>query len=234
MLNSGLSDYCSRKCGQESLKLAPAIFSINNNYETFKDVSKQFIDQWKHQTRIPNVLKVWRIIGLKTLHDDFSRYKLSIERSRNLAGGNSKRRWHGTIRACRLGDDESQKTLCVNLGCSLCRIIETSFRVAQSGKRTNYGRFGQGIYTSATSSKANDYVDEQGMSPYKCMLLNDVILGNAKKLYTDQPNLTQPPTGYDSVIGEPGHSLNYDEAIGMHHDILWNGAIRPLFLVIYQ
>ncbi len=95
LLKSGLSDYCSRKCGQESLKLgayaracqsvqallkssnkAPSILPINNNYETFKDggfgdlvtqsvigsyamaVSKQFIDQWKHQTRIPNVLKV--------------------------------------------------------------------------------------------------------------------------------------------------------------------------------
>lgn len=24
----------------------------------------------------------------------------------------------------------------------------------------------------------------------------------------------QPPTGYDSIIGEPGGDLNYDEAVG--------------------
>ncbi|KAI0087590.1 ADP-ribosylation [Irpex rosettiformis] len=211
------------------MKLAPTILSVNNNHQVFKDVTKQFIDQWKHNTRIPNVLKVWRIIGLKTLLDDFSRYKLSVERNRNLPGGNSKRRWHGTVRACKLGDDESERTLCQDHACSLCSIIESSFRLAEFGKRTNYGRFGTGIYTSATSSKANDYSRERGGSPYKTMLLNDVVLGNAKKLYTDEPNLTQPPTGHDSVIGEPGHSLNYDEAI-----VYKNEAIRPLFLVIYQ
>lgn len=57
MLKTGLSDYCSRKCGEESLKLgpceirykiynvislslcfiAPAILAVNNNYEIFKE-----------------------------------------------------------------------------------------------------------------------------------------------------------------------------------------------------
>lgn len=75
---------------------------------------------------------------------------------------------------------------------------------------------------------------ERGNSPYKAMLLNEVVMGKAIKLYTDQPSLTevqillcavneyrhtdygQPPTDFDSVIGEPGTILNYDEAIGMH------------------
>ena len=82
--------------------------------------------------------------------------------------------------------------------------------------------------------QAKDYIHELGGSPYKSMLLNDVVLGNTVKLYDDDPTLTQvsllmiskvhglfwcwtnkPPAGYDSVIGEPGSSLNYDEAIGM-------------------
>lgn len=229
LVNNEMSEYCSRKCGQAAMSLAPAILPIKNEYEGFKDVNKQFIDSWKHQTRIPTVIKIWRILGLKTLLDDFSRYKLSIERKRNIPGGNSRRRWHGTVRACRLGDDDSQRTLCTNRSCSLCRIIESSFKLAQFGQRTNYGRFGAGIYTSATSSKANDYVSEQGASPYRSMLLNDVVIGNAIKLFTDNSSLREPPAGYDSVIGEPGHSLNYDEAI-----VYKNEAIRPLFLIIYQ
>ncbi|KAI0688515.1 hypothetical protein BC835DRAFT_308291 [Cytidiella melzeri] len=229
LLTAGLSDYCSRKCGQDALKLAPGILPINNNYTVFEDVKQQFIRQWKHRTPVPGVIKVWRIIGLKPLYDDFANYKLSVEMNRNLPGGNCKRRWHGTVRACRIGDDENQNTICMEQTCSLCRIIETSFRLAKFGKRTNYGRFGQGIYTSATSSKANAYVKQLGQSSHRAMLLSDVVLGNAKKLYVDDSSLKQAPEGFDSVIGEPGHSLNYDEAI-----VYKNEAIRPLFLVIYQ
>lgn len=60
-------------------------------------------------------------------HAYISFFRLSVERNRNLAGGNSKRRWHGTVRACKLGDDGSQQTLCTNQRCSLCRIIEVRF-----------------------------------------------------------------------------------------------------------
>lgn len=32
---------------------------------------------------------------------------------------------------------------------------------------------------------------ERGNSPYKAMLLNEVVMGKAIKLYTDQPSLTE-------------------------------------------
>ncbi|PSR79830.1 hypothetical protein PHLCEN_2v6876 [Hermanssonia centrifuga] len=46
------------------------------------------------------------------------------------------------------------------------------------------------------------------------MLLNDVVLGKTVKLKVSDPTLNQPPNGYNSVIGEPGGDLNYDESIG--------------------
>ncbi|THG97198.1 hypothetical protein EW026_g4755 [Hermanssonia centrifuga] len=61
------------------------------------------------------------------------------------------------------------------------------------------------------------------------MLLNEVIMGNPIKLTTKDEDLTKPPDGYDSVVGEPGDELNYDESI-----VYRNDAIRPLFLIIYQ
>ena len=43
-----------------------------------------------------------------------------------------------------------------NISSSSCDFpsMKSSFQVAKFGQRTNFGRFGEGIYTSATSSKA--------------------------------------------------------------------------------
>lgn len=43
-----------------------------------------------------------------------------------------------------------------NISSSSCDLtsLKSSFQVAKFGQRTNFGRFGEGIYTSATSSKA--------------------------------------------------------------------------------
>ena len=74
-----------------------------------------------------------------------------------------------------------------------------------------------------------------------------VVVGNPKTFTTDQPTLTQPPTGFNSVglisfplelfvtfwqiIGGPSStgSLNYDELI-----VYTNGAVRPAYLVVYD
>jgi len=61
------------------------------------------------------------------------------------------------------------------------------------------------------------------------MLLNRVVMGSMVKLTANDESLTSPPAGYDSVVGEPGGDLNYDESIVYNND-----AIRPLFLVIYR
>lgn len=72
------------------------------------------------------------------------------------------------------------------------------------------------------------------------MLLNEVVMGKPIKLTMDDLSLTQaraspfvrsefvtiwlfeiqPPAGYDSVVGEPGDVLNYDESIGELYAIL--------------
>ena len=65
--------------------------------------------------------------------------------------GNEHLLWHGTTRACNLG--ESGKTaFCTNSRCYLCSIARGSFNVAHP-KRHAWLRFGPGIYTSSKSSK---------------------------------------------------------------------------------
>jgi len=133
-----------------------------------------------------------------------------------LSSGNQLRRWHGTTRNCNIGDN-GRTSLCHSPQCSLCSIIRNSFDMAHVGKKTGWGRFGAGIYTSSTSSKfvgyspvvttvltlvacrSNDYSTNLMFSPWRAMLLSYVAVGNGKKLTTDQPSLTKPPAGFDSV-----------------------------------
>jgi len=65
----------------------------------------------------------------------------------------------------------------------------------------------------------------------KALLLNNIVVGNGKKLTRNAPSLTEPPAGYDSVVAEavPGGSLNYDELV-----VYKNEAIRPSYLVMYE
>ena len=52
--------------------------------------------------------------------------------SEGLSEGNERRRFHGTKRACRLGDD-GLTTLCGQYNCSLCSIILESFKLDLAG-----------------------------------------------------------------------------------------------------
>ena len=76
--------------------------------------------------------------------------------ARGLTSGNQLRRWHGANRNCNIGDN-GRTSFCSSPLCSLCCIIRTSFSIAHSRKKTRWGRFGNGIYTSSTSSKSVGY-----------------------------------------------------------------------------
>jgi hypothetical protein len=142
--------------------------------------------------------------------------------------GNEQRRFHGTWRSCNLGNYGVTK-LCSQSDCSLCQIIRSSFDIELSGKR-HWGRFvseftliypdfllpmsdlwlslvfsikfrfGYGIYTTSTSSKADYYIRNTGSSSTRALLLNQVIVGRGEKLLYNAPDLTKPPSSqYDSV-----------------------------------
>ncbi|KAN0121102.1 ADP-ribosylation [Russula decolorans] len=211
-----------------ALSGAPIILEIPSSGQLYMQVMQQFAEQWKHPTQVPTMIKLWKIYADQTVLDRFSNYQRGVEQNRGISGANTRRRFHGTVRECCLGDTSSENALCRLSTCNLCRIIQSSFQLAKAGQRTNFGRFGAGIYTSATSSKANDY-SSGSASPNKAMLLNDVVMGRVVKLTWTDTSLNQPPHGFDAVIGEPGGDLNYDECVVYNND-----AIRPSFLIIYR
>ncbi|KAG8883671.1 hypothetical protein FRB97_006161 [Tulasnella sp. 331] len=90
-------------------------------------------------------------------------------------------------------------------------------------------RFGRGLYTTSVSSKADDYNVSQNNTEYKAMLVAKVVLGRSYTLYKNAKSLTDPPPGYQSIAGEVGEDLTYDEQVVYHDE-----AIRPAYLIIYE
>lgn len=73
-------------------------------------------------------------------------------------------------------------------------ILKTGLRIMpHSG-----GRVGRGIYFASENDKSAGYVSPAGKKGI--MFLNEVAVGKQHCIYSDNPNLTTPPKGYDSVL----------------------------------
>lgn len=221
-------------CHDYALNEAPVIIEVPKDHKNYKGIKTQFKQTWKHKTTCPDIKVIYKIIVPETSMDQYLQYLDGVEARGNFAAkgkspGNENRRWHGTKRKCRLGDP-GHMGFCTETDCALCCIIKTSFDLKFFKSSTGWGRFGQGIYTSATSSKSNDYSRNVGInSELKALLLNRVVVGNGKKLTSNNSSLTAPPAGFDSVLGEVGGTLNYDELV-----VYQNDAVRPSYLVMYK
>ncbi|PPQ78504.1 hypothetical protein CVT26_005143 [Gymnopilus dilepis] len=227
------SHFCSQTCIDDAESKGPMILEVPSGHVTFKSVADQFKASWRHGSACPPVRRVYKILVPPALLSAYNSYKTAVETrgqfvAAGRAEGNENRRWHGTRRICNLGD-KGHTQFCSTPSCSLCCIIRTSYDISLWGKKTGWGRFGKGIYTSSTSSKSNDYSHNDCKSNLKAILLNKVIVGKGCKLLQDNTSLTAPPAGFDSVLAEKGGSLNYDELV-----VYTNDAIRPSYLVMYE
>lgn len=220
-------------CYNELLSMTPMIVEVPRDHERYKSVESQFRQKWLHNGKCPEVRAIYKIVSTKANVARYERYLDRVEAKGNFASkgkarGNENRRWHGTTRKCNIGDNGVTK-FCSNPSCSLCCIMKSSFDVSFFARKTRFGRFGAGIYTSSTSSKSDAYSCNSCTSEWKAMLLNRVVVGNGYKMRVDNTGLTEPPPGYDSVIAEAGARLNYDELVVYNND-----AIRPSYLVMYR
>ncbi|KAI5116798.1 hypothetical protein M0805_001800 [Coniferiporia weirii] len=223
--------FCSRACTQNAQLTSPSLLEVPEGHVVFEDVEKQFKNSWRDATvTCPAVRKVYKVIISQASLDKYDAYRKSVEArgkflARGIPAGNENRRWHGTRRECNLGDPGNTQ-FCASPSCPLCCIIKTSFDVSKSGK----GQFGVGIYTSSTSRKSDHFSKNVNFtSPLKAILLNKVVVGKGCKMLKDDNTLVAPPAGYDSVLGEVGGGLWYDEVI-----VYSNDAARPSFLVMYE
>ncbi|THU94583.1 ADP-ribosylation [Dendrothele bispora CBS 962.96] len=209
---------------------------VDPSDKTYAEVEKLFQKGWKHREKEKPVIRaLYKIISSQRSLDSYAEHKFQIQVVNQLSNyrkrANEQFLFHGTSQACSFGMNLSNATLCPIPSCSLCSIIRNSFDVQKCGYGFNHvnDRFGRGIYVTSCSSKADDYFSgNPNISDSRVLLVNRVIVGKAAKYRFNATTLTEPPCGYNSVIGIPGGDLNYEETVVYHND-----AIRPAYVVIY-
>jgi hypothetical protein len=165
--------------------------------------------------------------------------------SDNLAAkGNACRLFHGTSMTCDFGIDPSAAP-CASRQCAVCNICRSGFALDRAGSaagRTLALRFGRGLYFSSTSGKSHDYgeaserrrPDGSGCErSWYVMFLCHVAVGRTHT--TTAGGLEQAEIdalvylgGVDSVTGEVGPNLNFDEVVTYDE-----ASAVPSFLIAY-
>jgi len=244
--NGEFFDFCGKKHAK-LYRLNYPNLSNTDSYVEFLDQSdpnysslvNQFTDKWLHtNTSVGNVEQILKISISSTIFSKYSQYQDEVHNNIGDGGvygyggrGNEQRRFHGpNSMKCNLGL-QNNTTLCNDNSCAVCGIIRQGFLKSKIS-RHKFQRFGPGFYFTSTSSKSNDYNGgtNTGLGGnYKAMFVCKVICGKVKKLYEDETSLTQAPNGFDSVVGEVGQDLNYDEVVIYKEE----GCI-PSYLIIYS
>lgn len=224
-------DALCRPCYVKAVITAPMIITVPEDHQSFWSIEKQFLQSWKHNTPCPDVRAIYKIVNTEERLGKYRQYQDTVEAQGKFVNmgklrGNEKRRWHGTRRKCLLGDPGNTE-LCMDPRCLLCCIIRTSFDL----KFYKKGKFGAGIYALSASSKSDEYSKNLNIhSNWKALLLNDVVIGNSKKLAQRSEMSSGVPSGYNSVTVKMNLSaVNYDTIFVYNED-----AIRPSYLVMYE
>lgn len=134
---------------------------LEKTHAEYKNIKTQFTTKWLKGASIPTLERIYVV---NVPESAFDAHLMCRERVASKIGregaANVMRQFHGTSSKCNVG---------VNIGrcprsaadCNVCSIITRGFQRAGSGTagdRKCALRYEKGIYCSATSSQANDYV----------------------------------------------------------------------------
>jgi len=214
----------------------PNLQIVKEDSPEYKEVNSLLRSGWKHsKKRKPQLRRLFKVVNNDEHYKPFVAYQTKIHsilqtegKNKDIAAVNCLL-FHGTTRACLVGEDDAISGICNLPRCALCRIIENSFDVKFCGSEHKFTRFGKAIYTTSCTSKADDYSSNAHPSATaRVLLLSRVVLGKQFKTKLNSSHLLEPPEGYHSVRGVPGVHLNYEEAVVYNND-----AIRPAYLVVY-
>ncbi|KAF8193784.1 hypothetical protein BJ912DRAFT_231340 [Pholiota molesta] len=198
------------------------LIHVPPNDPEYHIVSQKFLDGWSHPHKaVPTVRRVFYVAystaaGLEHL-GKFSDYCNRV--------GNVQMLFHGTQRACRIGETSTSVTACTSQECNLCNILRGSYNMERAKGRM----FGPGIYSTRVSSKADDYSNTSDPSVYtRVMIVNHVALGRSKTMYEASHDMQHAPHLYNSVTAATypeGGKVNYHEAVVYREDAICANAI---------
>ncbi|KDR72783.1 hypothetical protein GALMADRAFT_252042 [Galerina marginata CBS 339.88] len=185
-------------------------------------ISRKFLDGWKHPHKArPTIKSIFYVAyssnGLTHL-GRFSDYSNKV--------GNTQMLFHGTRRGCRIAENRQSITSCTRTDCNLCCILRGSYNMERAkGARM----FGPGIYSTAVSSKADDYsTNVDATLRTRVMIINHVVLGRSKTMYEASHDMQHAPHLYNSVTAATypeGGKVNYHEAVVYREDAICANAV---------
>ena len=194
------------------------IMLVELTSDTGQAVATTFKNTWvRRKGSCPPISFIFSVVN-KSLRQTWHKYKDTLSVQDVLEY------FHGTRLEC---DITVQQKLCSNSNCGVCGIANIGFDRRCIRRNIDFQRFGHGFYVAPNSSKCHDYT--QGNYGFRAMILFDVCPGSKYELQTADETLTQPPSGYDSVHGKAGLSLNCDELVLYNPD----GAF-PKYIIVYR
>ncbi|KDQ59291.1 hypothetical protein JAAARDRAFT_68789 [Jaapia argillacea MUCL 33604] len=203
------------------------------NSPMYQDAVSRFWSSWSN----PTMTKPTVVNAFYVNHQGHQVWK-NYDKYLNEVG-NEQYMWHGTTRACTIGDDNSQVTACQLHNCSVCHILRATLDPSKSSKKS---MFGIGAYVAPSSSKSYDpkylkNADPQN-SPNLVMLRCAVAVGRTKHAKGPMKGIREPPSGYDSVSGDknktltgrrPGETIKNDETV-----VFTKSAILPVEVIVLR
>mmetsp|Transcript_23227 Transcript_23227/g.25794 ORF Transcript_23227/g.25794 Transcript_23227/m.25794 type:complete len:203 (-) Transcript_23227:56-664(-) len=200
---------------------------MTNRHPKYENIKYQFISKWKKRETNPyGTVRVQRILQIDPSPERIEVFK---KMTKMLGGEDTvERRFHGTSSLCDIGIRLNAKP-CNSQDCCICNICRIGFKLTQ-GKP--FQRYGSALYFSSVSGKSNDYANKSeriiGGKRWRCMFLCKVITGRVFKTKDNGEHFTGPPKGFNSVLGEVGHVLNYDELV-----VYDPKQVLPSYLIVY-
>ncbi|KAN0074498.1 hypothetical protein V8E55_011910 [Tylopilus felleus] len=210
------------------------LVQVERRSPIFVDIEQLFAKDWhrwdKYRPEVQFIFEVqWPDYALRP----YLVYRAKVQASTHAEDGrgNEKFLFHGTNRACMLGESVSTVLLCCRKTCSLCSILRTSLAVSKCGTKNAFKRYGNGIYLTPCSSKADEYVSSISHSAsLRVMLINRVVVGNAFKTHRNAPQIVPLSPEYNSVEAEPGPESDLVHPETVIYD---NDAVRPAYVIVY-
>lgn len=208
------------------------LLRVDQENPRFSEIERLFVKGWRHRKKArPQVHFIFKVLWMEALLEPYLAYRSTVQSTVKAKDrrGNEHLLFHGTNRACLLGEIGNNVVLCSLQDCSLCSILRTSFDVKRCGSKNAFKRFGHGIYTTSCSSKADDYTSSLSKeATLRVALVSRVVVGIPYKRFRNATHLVAPPVGYHSIAGEIGWDLNYEETVTYDND-----SIRPAYLIVY-
>ena len=182
-----------------------------------QNVRKHFKRDWHHKKGTCGELQKILTINNSKLQRQFNSY-LSVCLDPSVVFDY----YHGTSLKCSIYDNI---TLCSADTCGVCSITRNGF-LKKFIATHSFQRFGKAFYFATNSSKSHDYTEKH--DEYHAMLLCKVAVGRAYVTKYNRRDLHTAPSGYDSVHGQAGGTLNYDEIAIYNPE-----AILPTHILLY-